>query len=189
MSWLDAIRGLGKPAPKRVLVTGGARSGKSRFAERLLEGHDLVEYVATADPEALDAEFAARVDAHRRRRPDGWTTTETCDLVGVLGRPGPPVLIDCLSLWLAHACERSGLWEEAAGADAALARVIDELVDAWGQSPRRIVAVTNEVGSGVVPDTLSGRRYRDELGILNARIAAVSTEIWLVVAGRPLRLP
>lgn len=177
------------PGAKRVLVTGGARSGKSRFAEGLLESEAVVEYVATASAAPDDLEWQARISEHRSRRPASWLTVESDDLARILGEEGAPILIDCLSLWLAGACDRAGLWDDGPSGEALVAEAIDELVDAWRSSARHVVAVTNEVGSGIVPDTISGRRYRDALGILNARIAAVSDETWLVVAGRPLLLP
>lgn len=175
--------------PKRVLITGGARSGKSRFAESQLADFPEVDYVATSTDSDDDPEWAERIELHRARRPDTWKTIETCDLVGVLEQDGPPVLIDCLSLWLADACSHAGVWEQAPEANAKLALRVDDVVEAWTRSPRHVIAVTNEVGAGVVPDTMSGRRYRDELGILNARIAAVSHETWVLIAGRPLLLP
>ena len=173
----------------RVLVLGGARSGKSRFAEQSLDAHAAVTYVACgATPDGQDPEWDARVQLHRRRRPAGWHTLETQDLEAVL-RPDPaPALVDCLSTWLATAMDDCGVWTEQPGADAALVARIDSVVAAWTASTRHVVAVSNEVGSGVVPATVSGRRYRDELGVLNARIAAASDQVWLVVAGIPQRL-
>jgi adenosylcobinamide kinase / adenosylcobinamide-phosphate guanylyltransferase len=175
----------------RVLVLGGARSGKSVTAEGLLEGHARVEYVATgALPQADDAEWAARVRAHQKRRPAGWQTRETLDVEGVLGGPGSavPVLVECLSTWLARVMEDCGVWERLPGADRALEARMDTLVQAWQATRRHVVAVSNEVGSGVVPATVSGVRYRDELGRLNARMAAGCDEVWLCTAGIAQRL-
>jgi adenosylcobinamide kinase/adenosylcobinamide-phosphate guanylyltransferase len=84
--------------------------------------------------------------------------------------------------------DASGIWSGAAEADARLAAAIDDVVEAWTRSRRRVVAVSNEVGSGVVPATPSGRRFRDELGVLNTRIAAASDRVWLMTAGLPQRL-
>ena len=170
-------------------MLGGARSGKSSFAERQLAGARDVDYVACGlVPDGSDPEWTDRVALHRSRRPASWQTIETLDLAGVLGRPGPPVLLDCLTTWLARVMDGCGAWSDAPGADARLAAEVDTLVDAWRDTPRRVVAVSNEVGSGVVPPTASGRRFRDELGVLNARVAAVSPRVWLVTAGLPQRL-
>ena len=175
--------------PRRTLVLGGARSGKSSYAERLLSGEGSVEYVACgAVPDDDDTEWAGRVALHRARRPASWTTTETIDLVAVLRTDGPPVLVDCLTTWLARVMDDCQVWTEEAGSDAELAVAIDEVVDAWSGSRRRVTGVSNEVGSGIVPATPSGRRFRDELGVLNARIAAASDRVWLVTAGLPQRL-
>ncbi len=175
--------------PRRVLVLGGARSGKSAFAEQLLARVREVEYVACGlVPDGSDPEWTDRIALHTARRPSSWQTVETVDLPAVLGRPGPPVLVDCLTTWLARVMDDCGVWSEAPGSDARLAAVVDALVDAWAGTPRRVVAVSNEVGSGVVPATPSGRRFRDELGVLNARVAAASPRVWLVTAGLPRRL-
>lgn len=177
-----------------MLVLGGARSGKSVTAERMLAGRDRVDYVATgAVPDDADPEWAARVNAHRQRRPAHWTTLETRNLEPVLAassaeRLAAPVLVDCLSTWLAGVMDDLGVWEEdRAGADKELARRVDGLLDAWRSTRRYVVAVSNEVGSGVVPATASGIRYRDELGVLNARIAAECEQVWYCVAGIPRR--
>jgi adenosyl cobinamide kinase/adenosyl cobinamide phosphate guanylyltransferase len=185
-----------RPRAERVLVLGGARSGKSVAAERMLADAPRVEYVATgARPSAADRDWAAKVRAHQKRRPEHWTTIETLDLEPVLTGPGRspaelavPVLIECLSTWLARVMERSGLWDDRPGADEEVAKFMDQLVDAWRISTRPVIAVSNEVGSGVVPGTVSGIRFRDELGALNARIAAESQQVWYCVAGLPQRL-
>jgi adenosylcobinamide kinase / adenosylcobinamide-phosphate guanylyltransferase len=170
-------------------VLGGARSGKSSFAEALVTGRGDVDYVACGPmPDGSDPEWTDRVALHRTRRPASWRTLETVDLPGVLGRPGPPVLVDCLTTWLARVMDDCGIWSEAPSADARLAAEVDALVDAWRATRRRVVAVSNEVGSGVVPATASGRRFRDELGVLNARVAAASPRVWLLTAGLPQRL-
>ena len=175
--------------PQRVLVLGGARSGKSRYAEELLRRRTDVDYVACGLPaDGSDAEWDDRVAVHRARRPASWRTLETVDLPGVLRGPGPPVLLDCFSTWLARAMDDCGIWTGALGADDRLAAAVDAVVEAWRGAARPVVAVSNEVGSGVVPATPSGRRYRDELGVLNARIAAASDRVWLLTAGLPQRL-
>jgi adenosylcobinamide kinase/adenosylcobinamide-phosphate guanylyltransferase len=98
------------------------------------------------------------------------------------------VLLDCLSTWLAGVMEESGLWTDAPGAGKRLADRVDGLVDAWRSTRRHVVAVSNEVGSGVVPATPSGLRFRDELGVLNARVAAECEQVWLCTAGIARRL-
>ena len=175
--------------PRRVLVLGGARSGKSRYAEDLLRRRPDVDYVACGLPaDGGDPEWDARIALHRERRPASWRTVETADPAAVLRSPGPPVLLDCLSTWLARAMDDCGSWTDGPDADARLAAAMDGVVEAWTRADRLVVAVSNEVGSGVVPATLSGRRYRDELGVLNARIAAASHRVWLLTAGLPQRL-
>lgn len=160
----------------------------------MLAGRDHVDYVATgAVPDDADPEWAARVNAHRRRRPAHWTTLETRDLESVLTvssaeRLGTPVLVDCLSTWLAGVMDETGLWEDRADAGPKLADRVEGLLDAWRSTRRHVVAVSNEVGMGVVPATPSGVRYRDELGILNARIAAECEQVWFCVAGLSRRM-
>jgi adenosylcobinamide kinase/adenosylcobinamide-phosphate guanylyltransferase len=182
--------------PFRVLVLGGARSGKSVTAERLLSARAEVDYVAcgpTADE--TDPSWGERLRAHQERRPANWTTLETLDLEGVLAgaalaaaRARVPVLVDCLSTWLSGVMDETGLWTQTAGAGKEVAARVDGLVDAWRTTRRVVVAVSNEVGLGVVPATAAGVRYRDELGRLNARIAAHSDQVWLCVAGIAKRL-
>jgi adenosylcobinamide kinase/adenosylcobinamide-phosphate guanylyltransferase len=176
--------------PFRVLILGGARSGKSATAERMLAARESVDYVATGPlPDPGDPEWADRVLLHRERRPAHWTTLETLELEGVLaGVPTVPVLVDCLSTWLAGVMEECGLWAAAPGAGKQLAERVDGLLEAWRSTRRQVVAVSNEVGSGVVPGTASGVRYRDELGVLNTRIAAECEQVWLCTAGIARRL-
>jgi uroporphyrin-III C-methyltransferase/precorrin-2 dehydrogenase/sirohydrochlorin ferrochelatase len=178
-----------RPA-RRVLVLGGARSGKSATAEAMLAGDGPVDYVATgAPPGAGDAEWDARVAEHQRRRPPHWRTVETLALAEVLAAPATaPVLVDCLTTWLARVMDDCGAWDSDQDAAGAVAARVDEILGAWRLTPRHAVAVSNEVGSGVVPGTASGRRFRDELGRLNARIAADSDEVWLCTAGIARRL-
>ncbi|MFF7184474.1 bifunctional adenosylcobinamide kinase/adenosylcobinamide-phosphate guanylyltransferase [Streptomyces sp. NPDC008222] len=177
--------------PRRTLVLGGARSGKSVEAERRLEAFPDVLYVATGGTRSGDTEWAARVAAHRERRPGSWHTTETCDLVPLLKEEGPPLLIDCLSLWLTDAMDAVDAWDDAewaSGGERALRTRVEELAAAVRETRRTVVAVSNEVGSGIVPATASGRRYRDELGRLNAAFAAQCEHVLLVVAGQALTL-
>ncbi|MQT01043.1 bifunctional adenosylcobinamide kinase/adenosylcobinamide-phosphate guanylyltransferase [Streptomyces jumonjinensis] len=177
--------------PRRTLITGGARSGKSVEAERRLTAFPDVLYVATGGGRTGDAEWADRVALHRERRPASWRTTESCDLVPLLTEEGPPLLIDCLSLWLTDAMDRVGAWDDdtwRSGGERALRERVAELIAAVRRSPRTVVAVTNEAGSGVVPATASGRRFRDELGRLNAACADECEQVLLVVAGQALVL-
>ncbi|MGK5544664.1 bifunctional adenosylcobinamide kinase/adenosylcobinamide-phosphate guanylyltransferase [Streptomyces sp. URMC 127] len=177
--------------PRRTLVLGGARSGKSVEAERRLESFPEVLYVATGGTRPGDADWAARVALHRERRPGTWRTAETTDLVPLLTADGPPLLLDCLSLWLTDAMDSVGAWDDESWADGgkdALAVRVAELVAAVRATPRTVVLVSNEVGSGVVPATASGRRFRDELGRLNTVVAAECEHVLLVVAGQALTL-
>ncbi|MFI1505738.1 bifunctional adenosylcobinamide kinase/adenosylcobinamide-phosphate guanylyltransferase [Streptomyces sp. NPDC020597] len=177
--------------PRRTLVLGGARSGKSVEAERRLEAFPGVWYVATGGTRGGDTEWASRVSVHRERRPGSWRTTETCDLVPLLSQDGAPLLIDCLSLWLTDVMDAVGAWDDAVWADGgekALRARVRELADAVRSARRTVVLVSNEVGSGIVPATASGRRYRDELGRLNAAVAAECEQVVLVVAGQALVL-
>ncbi|MFE3885738.1 bifunctional adenosylcobinamide kinase/adenosylcobinamide-phosphate guanylyltransferase [Streptomyces lydicus] len=217
--------------PRRTLVLGGARSGKSVEAERRLAAFPDVVYVATGGTRDGDQDWAQRVSLHRERRPGSWRTVETCDLLPLLGAgpgteavgagaeargpgregagpdaeaggpgagPGTgrpagmsPLLIDCLALWLTHVMDDVGAWDDAtweAGGREALRKRTDALVAALRETRRPVVAVSNEVGSGVVPATPAGRRFRDELGRLNAAFAAECEQVLLVVAGQALAL-
>jgi adenosylcobinamide kinase/adenosylcobinamide-phosphate guanylyltransferase len=170
--------------PHRTLLLGGARSGKSQRAEAMLAAEPEVVYVATARSAEADEEWQARVRRHQERRPAGWRTVETVDLEPLLREPGPPLLVDCLTLWLTAVLDDAAAWDRWDGATAATVRGrVEALVAAWVATPRRVVAVSNEVGSGVVPATASGRLFRDELGRLNAALAAASDRVDLVVAG------
>ncbi|MGD9962121.1 bifunctional adenosylcobinamide kinase/adenosylcobinamide-phosphate guanylyltransferase [Nocardioides sp.] len=168
----------------KTLVIGGARSGKSRAAETVLMGHDDVLYVATGYPVADDPEWAARVSRHQADRPASWTTVETIDLVELLVASGGPMLVDCLTLWLTRQLDAVDAWEHGGSVEPATTA----LVDAVRRTTREVVFVTNEVGQGVVPATVSGRRFRDEMGLLNAAVAAACDDVIWCVAGRTVRL-
>jgi adenosylcobinamide kinase/adenosylcobinamide-phosphate guanylyltransferase len=195
--------------PWRVLVLGGARSGKSEQAELRLTGEPDVTYVATGTTGAVEAagttgdlewagttgdlewvgtagdlEWAVRVAAHRARRPAWWRTAETTDLAGVLAEARGALLIDGIGTWLAAAMDECGAWDGSADSAARLAARIAGLVGAWRQTRAYVVAVSDETGLGVVPVTPAGRQFRDELGRLNQVLAAESEETELVVAGR-----
>ncbi len=175
--------------PWRVLVLGGARSGKSEQAELRLAGDPDVTYVATGPARpAGDPEWAARVAAHRVRRPAWWRTAETTDLAGVLAGARGALLIDGIGTWLAAAMDECGAWDGSAGSAARLATRIAGLTGAWRQTGAHVVAVSDEAGLGVVPATPAGRLFRDELGRLNQVLAAESDEAELVVAGRVVPL-
>ena len=179
------------PTAGRTLVIGGARSGKSLEAERLLAAEEKVTYVATAYPADHDPEWAERVRLHQARRPDHWSTVECVDLVPLLRDPGGPLLLDCLTLWLTRVMDRHHAWDDeawAVGAEHAVGREVDALLEVWRTTHRRFVAVTNEVGQGVVPDTAAGRRFRDQLGRLNARLTAETEDVRWCVAGRVVHL-
>jgi len=169
----------------RVLVLGGSRSGKSAYAEELLREARTVDYVATATTIEGDDEWDARVARHQARRPKTWRTVETGDIAGELGRDGAPALVDSITTWLARVMEDAGAWTEPPhpNATGALTAALDRLVDSWTATARPVVAVSDEVGSGIVPDTESGRLFRDTLGELNQRLAKAADEVYFVVAG------
>jgi adenosylcobinamide kinase/adenosylcobinamide-phosphate guanylyltransferase len=172
--------------PQRTLILGGARSGKSTEAERQVMADPVVRYIATSAMPSDDREWQERVEQHRARRPAHWTTVETIDLVAELeaAAPGTTVLIDCLTLWLTAMLDAHRAWDNSTGADTVLDHRLPALADALAATQARVVIVSNEVGSGIVPDTASGRLFRDALGIINARIAEACDEVLLVVAGR-----
>lgn len=160
-----------------TLVIGGARSGKSRYAERLITGLPPAwAYVATA--EAGDEEMAARIKAHRERRGASWQTIEApCDLAAALaGCATMPVLVDCLTLWLSNLML----------ADADIDKEIERLEKSLATMKTPVVLVANEVGAGIVPEHPLGRRFRDLQGLLNQRMAARADRVVLMVAGLPL---
>ncbi len=169
------------PAPARALILGGVRSGKSVHAEGMLAGQPQVVYLAAGGARDGDPEWDQRIRQHRSRRPPEWQTVETSDVAAHLRTAETPVLLDCLGTWLAARMDRHGCWD--GGPQAPVDDDIDELLDAWRQCAVTVVAVSNEVGSGIVPDTMSGRLFRDLLGMLNTRIAAECDEVMLMVAG------
>ncbi|MCK1421777.1 bifunctional adenosylcobinamide kinase/adenosylcobinamide-phosphate guanylyltransferase [Bradyrhizobium sp. 180] len=163
-----------------ILITGGARSGKSTRAEaraKAFPGQPV--YVATA--EALDAEMEARIATHRARRETDWIEREVpLDLVQVLVATdgGGARLVDCLTLWLSNLMHAERDWES-------------EVKDLAGALPRLkspVVLVTNEVGLGIVPDNALARSFRDAAGLMNQTIAAAADEVEFVVAGLPMKL-
>jgi len=172
------ISGVITSLPPVTLVLGGARSGKSRYAESLLDRHPGRRvYLATA--EVLDDEMAARVKAHRDRRDNDWKTVEEpLALAAALKaetEQGAAVLVDCLTLWLGN------LLGEARAVEAE----IDGLVAAIGQFGGPVVFVSNEVGQGIVPDNALARQFRDQAGILHQRLAEKADRVVFVTAGIP----
>ncbi len=171
-------------ARRVVFVTGGARSGKSRFAQRLVEAWEgPLLYVATA--EIRDGEMAERVRRHQRERGERWETLdEPLDLVRALRRARVygGCLVDCLTLWTANLMEACGGEEE--GLSRALGAFLRELRSFTG----RVCFVSNEVGSGIVPANPLARRFRDVAGRVNQEVAARADEAYLVVSGLALRL-
>ena len=170
--------------PRLTLVLGGARSGKSRYGEGLIEASlksgDRAVYLATA--EAGDAEMTARIAEHKQRRGRAWLTLEEpLDLAQAIGRhagPASPLLVDCLTLWLSNvmAADRD------AGAE------IAGLVQALGRAAGPVVLVSNEVGQGVVPDNALARFFADNAGRMNQEVAAAAGRVVLMSAGLPLTL-
>lgn len=159
-----------------TLVTGGARSGKSALAERLVARHcDLPKiYIATA--EAGDAEMTSRIALHRQRRGAGWRTIEEPrDLAGALRRSdGQGVrLVDCLTLWLSNCMGQAD---------------IGALRDELCRQSSPVVLVSNELGLGIVPQNALARKFRDDHGWMNQMVADIADEVWMAVSGQPLRL-
>lgn len=173
--------------PDRTLILGGARSGKSIAAERLLSQESDVLYVATGGNDSGDAEWANRVAKHQARRPASWGLAETTDLVPLLESPGAPLLIDCLTLWLSRTMDAVDVWSDLSRADLVEQRIA-ELADAWSATSRRVVAVSNDVGSGIVPADPGTRLFRDLMGRVNTTISLASDQVLWTIAGRTLPL-
>jgi adenosylcobinamide kinase / adenosylcobinamide-phosphate guanylyltransferase len=171
-----------RPA-RRILVLGGARSGKSTEAERLLADRKDVLYVATGGGGDGDPAWAERIARHRARRPPSWDLAETVDLVPLLTADGPPLLIDCFTLWLARTMDAFGVWTDPARLPE-VEQAMTDLAAAWSSAPREVVAVSNDVGSGVVPATASGVVFRDLMGRLNTTLARSADQVLWCLAGR-----
>ena len=165
---------------KSILITGGARSGKSALAERwTLEAGTPAHYIATA--RAYDDEMAARIAAHQARRGSEWVTiAEPRRIVETLAETEGkgPRLVDCLTLWLSNLMEDGADLE---AESAALARAVRE-------ARSKVVLVTNEVGLGIVPENALARAFRDAQGRLNQAIAEAADEVYLAVAGYPVKV-
>ncbi|MCR3719453.1 adenosylcobinamide kinase /adenosylcobinamide-phosphate guanylyltransferase [Prauserella flava] len=192
----SALRGHREPVTRandadggKTLVLGGVRSGKSRYAEQLADRYPAVTYIAAGKPPSDDdPEWSARVAAHRARRPVHWATVETGDVTAALREADSPVLIDCLGTWLTRVLDESGAWEQSEGWQQRVDERLGAFADAWRQATVPAIAVSNEVGSGVVPASASGRIFRDVLGALNTAVATHSDAVRLIVAGRVLTL-
>ena len=165
-----------------ILVSGPARSGKSRWAEQLLHNKPVVTYIATAAARPEDAEWQARLELHRQRRPGHWGLAESGgELVEVVESlvPGQSVLIDALGGFVAHHLEMNGTaWN----------RLCERLISSITASQCTCVVVTEETGWGVVPPTRIGGVFRDRLGVLAQKLDGVADDAWLVVQGRALDL-
>jgi adenosylcobinamide kinase/adenosylcobinamide-phosphate guanylyltransferase len=172
-----------------TLILGGARSGKSTYAEQLAAPYDEVLYVATA--EAWDEEMRARIAAHRAQRPPGWRTVEAPRQVGAaiaaaLTPATTCVLIDCITLLASNVILALPEGSDDATASAALAAEIDRLLEVYARSDAAWFLVSNEVGLGIVPAYPLGRVYRDALGRANQRLAAAADRVLFMIAGLPL---
>ena len=168
------------PDRRLTLILGGARSGKSAHAEKLVTAHRAPwTYVATA--QAFDGEMTERIALHRARRGEGWQTVDApLDLAGAIDgiQAGQPLLVDCLTLWLSnHLLAGSDLEAECV-----------RLTDALARPRGPWFVVGNEVGLGIVPDNALARRFRDAAGRLNQEVAAVADSVLFVVAGLPLKV-
>jgi len=173
----------GEESDRRVvLILGGVRSGKSRYAQQLAAAGERVAFIATA--EGRDEEMAHRIARHREERPSGWTTLEApVDLTDAVVRCDgkfDTILVDCLTLWA------SNLMEHERQDVKRITPHIDRLVRALQRVSSTVLLVSNEVGSGIVPDNEMSRLYRDVLGNINQRVAAAADEVLLLVAGCPL---
>ncbi|MDT8901739.1 bifunctional adenosylcobinamide kinase/adenosylcobinamide-phosphate guanylyltransferase [Anaeroselena agilis] len=171
---------------KIVLVTGGARSGKSAFAEKYVAALGVpVAYIATA--ETLDAEMAARVALHRARRPASWQTYEAPraahQALGRAAEAAGAVLFDCLTVYVANLLLDPAAAATAEERHSQITGEIARLAAAARTVSATVVFVTNEVGAGIVPDNALAREYRDLAGLANQRLAAVADEVYLVVSG------
>jgi len=172
------------PRPKKIIfITGGARSGKSRFAQELAENFPGPKaYLATA--QALDKEMAERIQRHRERRPKDWETLEeplrVAEIVEEYGDRLRLILIDCLTLWVSNLMARfpeGKVLEEA-----------DRLVRACQQAGCSLIIVGNEVGMGIVPDNPMARAFRDLNGLINQRVARQADEVYFVISGLPQKV-
>ncbi|MFG1797911.1 bifunctional adenosylcobinamide kinase/adenosylcobinamide-phosphate guanylyltransferase [Nocardia sp. NPDC049149] len=173
--------------PRRILVLGGARSGKSAYAEELAAAAGPVRYLATSIPDPADHDFAERIAKHRDRRPPDWDVIESADPAAILSTAPSDgtTLIDDIGTWLTARIDALDAWDSPRGT---VTPAADALVTAVAAYPNRLIIVTPEVGMGIIPATRSGRLFRDEIGTLNQRLAQACDHAVLVVAGLPLPL-
>jgi adenosylcobinamide kinase/adenosylcobinamide-phosphate guanylyltransferase len=166
-----------------ILILGGARSGKSTYAEQLAARYPRVTYLATG--QAYDEEMAARIARHQAERPAGWRTVECphdpAAAIRAHADETDCFLLDCLTLLVSNLLIAHG--DEA---EKAVRRATDALLAAYGEAGADLLLVSNEVGLGLVPDNPLGRAYRDLLGRTNQRLAAAADTVWYLVAGIPL---
>ena len=182
-----------EPAARTFLITGGVRSGKSWYAEQLAAGlTGPITYLATGprpDPDT-DSEWADRVATHRARRPADWTTVETLDIATTIGEAPGPVLIDCLGTWVTAVLDQLDGWDRpTADWRPEFDHRLGVMITAWQRTDQPVIAVSNEVGWGVIPAYRSGRVFADLLGEVNRTVAGVSDQLVLMVAGRPMIIP
>lgn len=170
-------------------MLGGARSGKSALGEHCV-GDGAVTYLATGRRRLDDPEWTDRIDAHRRTRSPLWHTVEAPTAEAVVDQlvaadARRPMLVDDLGTWLTGALDDADAWESPRGT---VAGIVERLIDAVASYEGRVVLVSPEVGLGVIPASRAGRLFRDEIGALNARLAAVCDEVYLAVAGLATKL-
>lgn len=175
-----------------ILVLGGARSGKTRMAQRLASEHVPVTYLATAAVDPHDAEMVARVGRHRLDRPAGWATAEeprgVADVLPALADREGSVLIDCVTLWVSNLMLGIGLGDGAGLGDEAILDAVDRASGAARVGRARVIWVSNEVGSGGVSANPLARRFNDLQGLANQRLASACDAVHLCVAGLSVRL-
>jgi adenosylcobinamide kinase/adenosylcobinamide-phosphate guanylyltransferase len=176
---------------KLIFITGGARSGKSNFAEKMaLSSGKKVTYLATGQP--LDQEMADRIKKHQTKRPTGWETyeepIEVCELVSRLGKEKEVILIDCLTLLVSNLLLREKHKVGDLKREEEILLEIEKLTEIFYQVPAQIILVSNEVGMGIVPDHPLGRVYRDILGRANSIIAEKADEVFMMISGIPLKI-
>ena len=183
---------LRKRMSQTILITGGARSGKSRYAESLCADYEDVVYIATSRAE--DDEMRARIRAHRESRPGHWRTFEGTYALSQAVTNASCYLLDCLSVLtsnvmfdLTRGTERISL-EVQRRIETEIVREMHELINCVHRQNGMLVLVTNEVGSSIVPEYHVARVYRDILGTVNQRVAALSDDVYLVVCGLPIKI-